>query len=101
MMYPGTYINDMHLLGMALQEPASPTEPMIIQFLIYMYEHENLKDPDDFEHTCVYLIRIFRCICLYVIEKRGMTGPELETFTDELRREGGERLTLDRTRECS
>lgn len=61
-MYPGTYVNDMHLLAMALQEPASPNEPMIIQFCTYMYAYENLKDPDDFQvfllhftRTCIYL----------------------------------------------
>ena len=61
-MYPGTYVNDMHLLAMALQEPASPNEPMIIQFCTYMYAYEDLKDPDDFQvfllhftRTCTYL----------------------------------------------
>ena len=83
-MYPGTYVNDMHLLAMALQEPASPTEPKIIQFLTYMYEYEDLKDPDDFQHTSVHLIRVFRCVCLYVLEHRTMTDEELEKFTDAL-----------------
>jgi hypothetical protein len=48
-MYPGTYVNDLHLLAASLQEPASPTEPRIIQFLQYMFEYEDFKDPDDFQ----------------------------------------------------
>jgi hypothetical protein len=63
-MYPGTYVNDMHLLAMALQEPASPTEPKIIHFCAYMYEYENLKDPDDFQvlfshFTMTYIYLLF------------------------------------------
>jgi hypothetical protein len=48
-MYPGTYKCDMHILVVALQEPASPTEPRIVQFLQYMYAFEDMKDPDDFQ----------------------------------------------------
>ena len=48
-MYPGTYQSDLHILTEALQEPASPTEPRIIQFLMYMYGYEDMKDPDDFQ----------------------------------------------------
>jgi hypothetical protein len=53
-MYPGTYDNDMQLLTMALQEPASPTEPKILQFLIYMYAFEEMKDPDEFQVSRMY-----------------------------------------------
>ena len=111
-MYPGTYINDLHLLAAALQEPASPTEPRIIQFLQYMFEYEDFKDPDDFQvvvfvasvkneylffvviiwktanefsqHTCMHLLRIFRCVCLLEIERLQPTDEQLMALTDAL-----------------
>ncbi len=61
-MYPGTYESDLHMLITALQEPASPTEPRIIQFFIYMYGYEDMKDPDDFQVSYIIFDGI---VCFY------------------------------------
>jgi hypothetical protein len=81
-MYPGTYQSDLHILTEALQEPASPTEPRIIQFLIYMYGHEDMKDPDDFQHACMHLQRVFRCVCLRLLQNA--SDADLNIVTEAL-----------------
>jgi hypothetical protein len=48
-MYPGTYSDDLMILESALKDPASPTEPKIVHFMMYMYAHHDLKDPDNFQ----------------------------------------------------
>jgi hypothetical protein len=47
--YPGTYRDDLEILESALCDPASPTEPKIVHFMMYMYAHRDLQDPDDFQ----------------------------------------------------
>ena len=54
--YPGTYSDDLEILVSALQDPASPTEPKIVQFMMYMYAHRDLKDPDDFQVIIVVYV---------------------------------------------
>ena len=71
-MFPCESSDAMTMLELALQEPASPTEPKIVLFLMYMYHKNDVKDPDDFQvKECNRIVldnfnlrySIWPCIC--------------------------------------
>jgi hypothetical protein len=71
------------LLEDALKEPVHKDEPSIIKFLVYLHAFDqDFKDMDIFQHTCMHLMRVFRGVCLEMMDRDGDASFEGSSLVD-------------------